>query len=61
MHRIPALLVALVLLSACGQKGPLHFRDSPPPGVKPERPAVPKPTPYPNQPDDPAEPGKTRD
>ena len=61
MNRIAVLLAALLLLSACGQRGPLYFRDSPPPGVKPERPAVAKPVPYPAMPDQPAEPDKTRD
>ena len=51
MLRISVLLVALVLLSACGQRGPLYFRDSPPPGVKPEKPAPVKPMPYPAEPD----------
>jgi predicted small lipoprotein YifL len=51
MHRIAALMLALTLVSACGQRGPLYFRDSPPPGIKPERPASVKPTPYPVDPD----------
>ena len=58
MRRIPGLLAALLLVAACGQRGPLYFRDSPPPGVKPERPVPEKPTPYPAQPD---EPGKAKD
>jgi predicted small lipoprotein YifL len=42
-------LVALALAAAaCGQKGPLYLRDKPPPGVKPEKPPVPKPVPYPD-------------
>ena len=48
-----ALVLPLVALSACGQKGPLYLRDKPPPGVKPERPAPYKPVPYP--PDEPRE------
>jgi predicted small lipoprotein YifL len=58
MHRILALLAVLVLLCACGQRGPLYFRDSPPPGVKPEKPAAVKPTPYPAESDEPTLPGK---
>lgn len=44
-----ALTVALLVapLSACGQKGSLYLRDNPPPGVKPPKPAAPKPVPYP--------------
>jgi predicted small lipoprotein YifL len=40
--------VALALLAAgCGQRGPLYLRDSPPPGVKAEKPERAKPVPYP--------------
>ena len=45
------LAVAIVLTAGCGQKGPLYLRDNPPPGVKPPKPAVPKPLPYPEQPE----------
>ena len=46
--RFVLLLVAAALLAAgCGQKGPLYFRDNPPPGVKPPRPEPYKPVPYP--------------
>lgn len=58
MYRFLALLAALILLSACGQRGPLYFRDSPPPGVKPEKPAPVKPTPYPAESDEPTQPVK---
>ena len=61
MFRISVLLIALVLLSSCGQRGPLYFRDSPPPGAKPEKPAPVKPTPYPAEPVEPVEPAKTKD
>ena len=47
--RILLLAAAVALLAACGQKGPLYLRDSPPPGVKPAKPATPKPVPYPEQ------------
>ena len=44
-------LVLPVLLSllacACGQKGPLYLRESPPPGVKPPKPKPYEPVPYP--------------
>jgi len=45
--RLVPLLVAALLAAGCGQKGPLYFRDSPPPGVKPPRPEPYKPLPYP--------------
>ena len=61
MRRILIPLVALCLISACGQKGPLYFRDNPPAGVKRERPAPAKPVPYPAQPDQPVEPGDAKD
>ena len=44
MHLSFALGVA-----GCGQKGPLYLRDNPPPGVKPLKPAPPKPVPYPEE------------
>lgn len=45
----PLLLVAVVALAAggCGQRGPLYLRDSPPPGVKPDKRDTYKPVPYP--------------
>ena len=44
------LLVAVcALVAACGQKGPLYLRDSPPPGVKPPKPKPYEPVPYPQQ------------
>ena len=45
--RFAFLLVAALLAAGCGQKGPLYYRDSPPPGVKPPRPEPYKPVPYP--------------
>jgi predicted small lipoprotein YifL len=42
-----AALLASLLTSGCGQKGPLYLGDNPPPGVKPAKPATPKPVPYP--------------
>ena len=47
------LLVLTALLAAgCGQKGPLYYRDKPPPGVKPPRPEPYKPVPYPTDADE---------
>jgi predicted small lipoprotein YifL len=48
--RFALLLLAALLAAGCGQKGPLYFRDSPPPGVKPPRPEPYKPVPYPSEP-----------
>jgi len=45
--RFILLLVVALLAAGCGQKGPLYFRDQPPPGVKPPRPEPYKPVPYP--------------
>lgn len=47
--RFAALVVAMLLLSACGQKGALYLRDNPPPGVKPPKPEAYKPLPYPKE------------
>ena len=58
MNRNAVVLAVVVLLCACGQRGPLYFRDSPPPGVKPERPTVQKPVPYPAEPAQPDKPEK---
>ena len=46
---VAAALCAIVL-AACGSKGPLYFRDSPPPGTKVPKPPAPKPVPYPADP-----------
>ena len=47
--RLAALALAVLLVAACGQKGPLYLRDNPPPGVKPPKPEAYKPTPYPEE------------
>jgi predicted small lipoprotein YifL len=47
MSRFSLLAAVLVCLAACGQKGPLYLRDSPPPGIKPPKPEPFKPVPYP--------------
>lgn len=39
--------LSIASLSACGQKGALYLRASPPPGLKPAKPAAPPPIPYP--------------
>jgi predicted small lipoprotein YifL len=46
-----AVLVVLVLLplAGCGQKGPLYLRDKPPANVKPAKPEPFKPVPYPKE------------
>lgn len=48
--RFALVLLAALLAAGCGQKGPLYFRDNPPPGVKPPRPEPYKPVPYPQEP-----------
>ena len=46
--RLGLLLAALTLAAAaCGQRGPLYLRDSPPPGVKAPPPKPYEPVPYP--------------
>jgi predicted small lipoprotein YifL len=48
--RFVFLIVLVSMLTAgCGQKGPLYFRESPPPGVKPPKPEAYKPVPYPKE------------
>ncbi len=47
MKRPLLLLAMLVGLAGCGQKGPLYFRDNPPPGYKAPKTDTYKPTPYP--------------
>ena len=45
--RCAALIFVLFLAAGCGTKGPLYFRDAPPPGVKPPKSEPYKPVPYP--------------
>jgi len=45
---VPLWIALLLAATACGQKGPLYLRDKPPPGVKPAKPPVAKPVPYPD-------------
>lgn len=45
--RFLACVVLLALAAACGQKGPLYLRESPPPGIKPAKPKPYEPVPYP--------------
>jgi predicted small lipoprotein YifL len=42
-----ATLALVVLLAACGQKGPLYLRDNPPSNVKKPNPDEYRPVPYP--------------
>ena len=49
MRFLPALVAAALAAAGCGQKGPLYLRESPPPGVKPAKPPVAKPIPYPDE------------
>jgi predicted small lipoprotein YifL len=44
------IAVSLAVLAACGQKGQLYLRDSPPAGVKAPKPAPAKAEPYPAEP-----------
>jgi predicted small lipoprotein YifL len=54
MRPVFLLLSLLLGVGACGQKGPLYFRDNPPPGVKPPKTDPYKPVPYPkSQPSEP--------
>ena len=53
--RTVAMLLAVLMLAACGQKGPLYLRDKPPPGVKPPKSEAYKPVPYPAESEDDAE------
>ena len=45
--RFLACAVLLALAAACGQKGPVYLRESPPPGIKPAKPKPYEPVPYP--------------
>ena len=47
MRIVVFLLLMTGLTMGCGQRGALYLRDSPPPGVKPERTAKEKPVPAP--------------
>ena len=49
MRCLLLIVVISFLAAACGQKGPLYFRESPPPGVKPPKPEAYKPVPYPKE------------
>jgi predicted small lipoprotein YifL len=47
MRAVLILALTASLAAGCGQRGPLYLRESPPPGVKPEKPAPYRPVPYP--------------
>jgi predicted small lipoprotein YifL len=49
MRFLAVAVVAALLAAGCGQRGPLYLRDSPPPGVKPEKAERAKPAPYPRE------------
>ena len=49
MHRLLIVLAIIFGTAACGQKGPLYLRESPPPGVKPPKTDTYKPVPYPKE------------
>jgi predicted small lipoprotein YifL len=49
MRRSLIVLAILFGTAACGQKGPLYLRESPPPGVKPPKTDTYKPVPYPKE------------
>jgi predicted small lipoprotein YifL len=44
------LVVSILALTVgCGQRGDLYLRDNPPPGVRPPKPEVYTPVPYPKE------------
>jgi predicted small lipoprotein YifL len=45
----PTLVILVLFATGCGQRGDLYLRESPPAGLKPERPAAAKPVPYPKE------------
>ena len=49
MRLLPLFAAMVLAAGGCGQKGPLYLRESPPPGVKPEKRDAYKPVPYPRQ------------
>lgn len=49
MLRFLAVFAIILITSACGQKGALYLRESPPPGVKPPKTDTYKPVPYPRE------------
>jgi predicted small lipoprotein YifL len=55
-----ALALAFLALAGCGQRGPLYLRDSPPPGIRPAKPAPGPVLPYPKRGEDDAEGAKAR-
>ncbi len=49
MRRLLIVFAIIFGTSACGQKGPLYLRESPPPGIKPPKTDTYKPVPYPRE------------
>jgi predicted small lipoprotein YifL len=60
MRTVNVLVVTALLAAGCGQRGPLYLRESPPPGIKPEKPAPYQPVPYPKDTQDEDETNKER-
>ncbi|MEX2199040.1 MAG: lipoprotein [Burkholderiales bacterium] len=47
MRPLAIAVAAVLLVAACGQRGPLYLRAQPPPGVKPPKAEAYQPAPYP--------------
>jgi predicted small lipoprotein YifL len=47
MRSLALVAAAVLLVAACGQRGPLYLRDRPPPGVTPPPTDIYQPVPYP--------------
>jgi predicted small lipoprotein YifL len=60
MRSATFVLSLLLLVTGCGQKGPLYLRDNPPPGVKAPKPETYKPQPYPKDAAEDDKPGEPR-
>ncbi|MDH4188888.1 MAG: lipoprotein [Betaproteobacteria bacterium] len=49
MRGVLVVLTIVMMVAACGQKGPLYLRDQPPAGVKPQKKDSYQPKPYPEE------------
>jgi len=47
MRSLAFVAAVVLLVAACGQRGPLYLRDQPPPGVIPPKAEPYQPVPYP--------------
>jgi predicted small lipoprotein YifL len=56
--RVLLSLLAVLLATSCGQRGPLYLRESPPPGMKAPKPEPYQPVPYPKESSEEQERGK---